>query len=134
MFRKIAVALIATSVLAAPALAAKTAKPAPAHTTGQALNADAAAKAAVKPVATLKVVKKHRHNVSHRRHHPHHMFAGKHHRNHVFAGKHRGHVKHIATHKAHKTLTFTKAPKHKMHVHRVVKVKKPIKTHRAAAL
>src|SRR5947207_5498478 len=78
MFRKIAVALIATSVLAAPALAKTKTMPAT-----QASTANAAAKPEGKPVATLKV-KRHRHYAGHHQHHRHHIYAGKD-RHHMYA-------------------------------------------------
>jgi hypothetical protein len=133
MFRKIALALIATSILVAPALAKDTAKTMPAKPVATQVTPNDAAKPAVKPVATVKVGKRHRHFARHHRHHRHHMFAGKH-RHHVAAGKHRTHVRHIVTTKPGMTPKFTKAPVHKTHLHRTVKVKKPIKTHRTAAL
>jgi hypothetical protein len=78
MFRKIAVALIATSMFVAPALAAETAKTAPAPAAPTATVKSEAAKPAVKTikaVKSVKVVKTHRH-VRH-------------------VVRHRGHVKHV---------------------------------------
>ncbi len=107
MFRKIAVALIATSMLVAPALAAKTMKtaPAPAATTTAAPKAETKGPATVKAAVPVKVVKKHRVN-----------------RYRVYAGKHRHHARHV--------VAKTKSTKHiktvttKANGVRVVKTKK----------
>lgn len=133
MFRKIAVALIATSVLAAPALAQDPAKttPVPPAVT-QSPTANAAVKPEGKPAAAPKV-NRHRHHARHHRHHRHHMYAGKH-RHHVYAGKHRSHVRYVVATKPGKVLTSSKTPKREMHNHRSVKAKKPIKTNRNAVL
>jgi len=107
MFRKIAVALIATSMLVAPALAAKTMKtaPAPVATTAAAPKAETKGPATVKAAVPVKVVKKHPVN-----------------RHRVYAGKHRHHARHV--------VAKTKSTKHiktvttKANGVRVVKTKK----------
>lgn len=104
MLRKLAVALIATSMFVAPALAAETmkTKPAPATTVG--IKADTKAPTAVNAKAPAKVIKKHRSS-----------------RHKVYAAKHRKHVK------------ATKAVTAKGKMHRVVKTKKlRVKKHAAA--
>jgi hypothetical protein len=115
MFRKIAVALIATSIIVAPALAAESMKTKPASATTVGAKADTKAPTAAKAAVPAKVIKKHR-SIRHR----------------VYAGKHRKHVKHAMTTKRsvkHKAVT-TNAK-----VHRVVKTKKlRVKKHAAAAV
>jgi hypothetical protein len=156
MFRKMALALIATSLLAAPALANTTKPVSP--------QAAFAAKEAGKTVTT---VKRHRIHVAHRGktrhlvagkhrthvfavrqghrvmagHHRHHIMVAKHgtrvhvakHRHQIVAGKHRAHVKHVVTLKTNKTVNGGKIAKAKAqaktHINRTVKVKK-VKTHR----
>ena len=95
MLRKIAVALIATSMFVAPALAAETMKTKPAPVTTVGSKADTKAPTAAKAAAPAKVIKKHR-SVRHK----------------VYAGTHRKHVK------------ATKAVTAKAKAHRVVKTKK----------
>jgi len=133
MFRKIAIALIASSILAAPALAKAPAKATPVKPVATQVANNDAAKPAVKPVTRVKVGKRHRHFARHHRNHRHLMTAGKP-RHHAVAGKPRTHVRHIATMKPGKPAKFVKASTRGSHVHRFVKVKKPIKTHRTAAL
>jgi len=104
MLRKIAVALIATSMFVAPALAAETmkTKSTPATTVG--IKADTKAPTAAKAAVPAKVIKKHR-SIRHK----------------VYAGKHRKHVK--------ATRAVTTKPK----AERVVKTKKlRVKKHVAA--
>jgi hypothetical protein len=116
MFRKIAVALIATSIFVAPALAAETmkTKPAPAATVG--VKAETKAPTAAKAAVPTKVIKKHR-SIRHR----------------VYAGKHRKHVKHVMT--TRKPAKHIKAVTTNAKVHRVVKTKKlRVKKHAAVAL
>jgi hypothetical protein len=105
MFRKIAVALIATSMFVAPALAAETmkTKPAPAATVG--VKAETTAPIAAKAAVPAKVIKKHR-SIRHR----------------VYAGHHRKHVRHVMT--TRKAAKHIKAVTTKAKVHRVVKTKK----------
>jgi hypothetical protein len=105
MFRKIAVALIATSMFVAPALAAESmkTKPAPVATVGA--KAETKAPAAAMAAAPSKVVKKHR-SLRHR----------------VHAVKHRKHIGHVAT--TRKSPAHVKAATAKSKFHRVVKTKK----------
>lgn len=108
MFRKIAVALIATSLFVVPALAAEAMKTVPAA------KAETKAPAAAKAAVPVKLIKKHR-TIRHR----------------VYAGKHRKHVKHVfATRKPAKHI---KAVTTKANDVRVVKTKKlRAKKHAAA--
>src|SRR4051794_30962911 len=115
MFRKIAVALIATSMLVAPALAAKTSKntPAPMVTTAAAPKAETKGPATVKAAVPVKVVKKHR-VIRHR----------------VYAAKHRHHVRHVAA--KSKSTQHVKTVTSKANGVHVVKTKK-LRTKKQAA-
>lgn len=161
MFRKIALALVATSLLAAPALA-KTTKTVHPHA---GLAAHASSHGAGKSLATVKKhrihlvhqVKRHRMLAGKHRyrvyavkpgarvvagHHRQHLVAGKHgyrvylakHRHPILAGKHRAHLKHIVTLKTNTVKvgkTFKAKAQFKTHINRTVKVKK-VRTSRTA--
>jgi hypothetical protein len=76
MLRKIAVALIATSMLAAPVLAADAVKTTPATATHAAV--DSKANAAVKPAPIVKAPKSGKLALRHHRLHRHHAYVAKH--------------------------------------------------------
>ncbi len=75
MLRKLAVALVATTMAMAPALAADAAKTGPAPAVSPAKTDAAPAVKTVKAVKYVKIVKHHRRHVRHHRHHRRHYAA-----------------------------------------------------------